>query len=142
MVAPEAGPAPVLVLAADRRLVAAVRGFLEPAGHRVAELACSPPPAEAAAAEAAGRARAVLADWQLRTAEGRHLGAALRQRHPGLRLLAVVPPGTARPEPAGWDAVLALPLARDALMRGLALGFEGPAAESPHGPEGEEGAAG
>lgn len=115
---PPAAASTVLV-AADRRVAAAVRGFLEPAGHAVSELACVPPPTAQAAFAAAEAADIVLVDWKLAAADGAHLGAVLRRLGPHLRLLALVPPDLARAEPAGWDAMLPLPLARDLLMRAV-----------------------
>lgn len=129
------GPlARLLVVAADPRIGAAVAGFLEPAGHRVDHLHGSRATDAEAVLAAADRVDLALVDWSLvdrsrvgpvgrapgipegDTAAG-HLGAMLRRCRPDLGLVALVPRGTDRPEPAGWDMVASLPLAGDAMVR-------------------------
>mgnify|MGYP001434603123 CR=1 FL=1 len=106
----------VLVVAADPRIGAAAAGFLEPAGHVVRSAG---PAVDPAAGLAAGGAGVLLVDWSLTGAGGLHLGTALRQAMPSAWIVALVPLDSRQAEPAGWDAVATLPLARDSLVRGL-----------------------
>jgi len=117
----------LLVVAADRRMVSAAAGFLEPAGIAVTPFLYVPScPAEAVAAAFPARAEAgaiALVDWELTGAEGAHLGAELRRLRPGIWLIAVVEAGIARAQPAGWDAMVHLPLVRDPLLRAVEEGM-------------------
>lgn len=122
----------VLVFAADGRIAAAAGGFLEPAGIDV--IAVDPARPEEMfeairqhpAALSGGRDRdakvCALVDWSLTMPAGGHLGLALREGRPGLRLIALVDAGVTRASPGGWDAQVHLPLARDALMQAIEAG--------------------
>lgn len=122
----------VLVVAADGRVAAAARGFLVPAGITV--LAIDPARAGGAVdtvreplaelpGETVGAAPVcALVDWNLVLPGGGHLGLALRDLRPGLRLIALVDAGVPRALPEGWDAMVHLPLVRDALMQAVQAG--------------------
>ncbi|MFC3230830.1 hypothetical protein ACFOGJ_26535 [Marinibaculum pumilum] len=112
-----AGPsATILVVAADPRIGAAAAGFLEPAGHPVRSIG---PADDPAAILPAGAAAVLLVDWSLTGAGGLHLGTGLRRAMPSAWIVALVPVDSRQAEPAGWDAVATLPLARDSLVRAL-----------------------
>ncbi|MEQ8344041.1 MAG: hypothetical protein RIB84_22325 [Sneathiellaceae bacterium] len=109
----------LLVVAPDPRVRAAVAGFAEPAGHRVDGLDGDRATDPAAALAAAANADLALVDWSLVDGAAGHLGVMLKRGRPDLGLVALVPMGTDRPEPAGWDMVAPLPLAGDTMVRML-----------------------
>lgn len=108
--------ADILVIAADPRIAAAAAGFLEPEGHRVR--GCGPL-VDAAGLAPATEADVLLVDWGLVDAAGGHLGRALRLARPAAWIVALLPAHLQQAEPAGWDSVANLPLARDSLGRAL-----------------------